>query len=1018
MKSKKLTNEFKFKLLSILLLFFSFTLTAQNSKEVTGTVSSSEGLPLPGVSIIQKGTNNGTVSNFDGVYTISVSENSTLVFSYVGMLSQEISVQGKTKIDVVLNADLQGLDEVVIVGYGTQKKINLTGSVSSINADDLASRPVTNISSGLSGLAAGVSVVQNSGGTAGGDGATIRIRGIGTMNDSNPLIVVDGIPSEGTGIMNDIDPNDIENISILKDAASASIYGSRGANGVILITTKRGKSGKPRLTYNTYYGVQSVPRLIDYVTDFADYMEIANRIRPNQQNFSQTDIQEWRDNPNNPLLYPNVNWNEEVYGGTAPIMNHALGYSGGTEKTTYRFSLNYLDQDGITSGNTIQRYGIRTNISSEVLKGLKMGGNVFFRWTDLAPNAITTSFEWSPSITNVRHPDGRWGGAQSASVQSGLAPYAEIANRVRERNERRVLGNVFTEWDIIPGLKATASLALDFNQGVNNAFNKRYDIWNFRTNQIIDQVELNSGRSATVAQNQDYQVNTNLLLEYSKDIGDHNIKLLGGYETLKFRGDNLNVTRQQFPNNAVQGINAGLELIGGGGTINEWTMQSYFGRLNYNYKDKYLFEANIRADGSSRFKDGNRWGYFPSFSAGWNITEEDFMKNVKGLNLLKLRASWGKLGNNRIGDYPYQSTYALNQNYSFNGQVNSGIAQTVLTNENIRWEETTTTDIGIDASFFDGKLSLTADYFVRRTDDILTQLPIPQFLGAKAEPIVNLASMENKGFELMLGYRGSIGDLRYNVSANVTQIHNEVTDYFADIVTGGIQIGHPFDSYFGYEVVDIFRTDEQLTNAATHRAFTKLGDLEFRDQLTLDTDGDGTPDAGNGVIGTEDRVIIGNRIPKYTFGGNFGLNYKGFDFSMLFQGVAKRDRNTWDWMITPMNWVDKGVIPQRWVDNEWTPNNPNAILPRMANESQQFIIETSDFWVKDVSFLRVKNVQLGYDLTHSALKTDALSMFRIYISGENLFTFTNEEWGFDPETDNVRSVPNVRTITLGLNVAF
>ncbi len=1018
MKSKNELNELKFKLLSIMFLILSLNLSAQNSKQITGTISDSGGLPLPGVTIIEKGTANGTTSNIDGMYSISVSSGATLTFTYIGMLTKEVSIKEDKTINVVLMSDLVGLDEVVIVGYGSQKKVNLTGSVSSINTDDIATRPVANISAGLSGLAAGVSVVQNSGGTAGGDGATIRIRGVGTMNNSNPLIVVDGVPSEGTGIMNDIDPNDIDNISILKDAASASIYGSRGANGVILITTKRGKSGKPRLTYNTYFGTQSVTRLVDYVSDFADYMEIANRIRPNQQNFSQADIDEWRNNPNDPLAHPNVNWNEEVYGGSAPIMNHSLGYSGGNEKTTYLFALSFLDQDGITSGNSIQRYGIRTNLASEVLDGLKLGGNVFFRWTNLSPNAINPSIEWSPSITNLRHPDGRWGGTQSGSVQTGVAPYAEIANRVREENERRVLGDVFAEWEIIDGLKATAKVSMDFNQGITNNFNKRYDVWNFRTDKVISQQELTSGRSATVAQNQDYQINSNLLLEYTKNIGDHNIKVLGGYENLKFRADGVNVTRQQFPNNAVQGINAGLELVGGGGTIVEWTMQSYFGRVNYNYKDKYLFEANIRADGSSRFKDGNRWGYFPSFSAGWNITEEDFLKDVKGLDYLKLRASWGQLGNNRIGNYPYQSTYALNQNYSLNGQVYSGIAQTALTNEDIRWEETTTTDIGIDATFFNNKLTLTADYFTRKTEGILTQLPIPQFLGAKTEPIVNLASMENKGFELSLGYRGQIGELSYNVSANVTKIHNEVTDYFADIVTGGTQIGYAFDSYFGYEVVDIFRTDEQLANAAKHRAFTKLGDLEFKDQITVDTDGDGIPDEGNGVIGTEDRVIIGNRIPKYTFGGNIGFNYKGFDFSILFQGIAKRDRNTWDYAITPMNWVDKGVIPQRWVDNEWTPNNTNAILPRMANESQTFIIETSDFWVKDVSYMRIKNMQLGYDLTHSVLKTDTLSKFRIYVSGENMFTFTNEEWGFDPETDNVRSVPNVRTISLGLNVAF
>ena len=987
--------------------------------QISGTVKDDTGAPLPGVTVMIKGTTIGTVTDFDGRYNLAnVKAGDVLVFSFVGMVSQEIVIGSQTKVDIVMQADAIGIEEVVAVGYGTQKKVNLTGAVSTVNTNEIVARPVTNISAGLSGMAAGVSVVQNSGGTAGGDGATIRIRGVGTMNNSNPLIVVDGVPSEGTGIMNDIDPNDIENISVLKDAASASIYGSRGANGVILITTKRGASGKPTLTYNAYYGTQKVPRLIDYVSDFADYMEIANRMRPNQQNFSQADIDEWRANPNDPLYHPNVNWNEEVYGGSAPIMNHSLGYSGGNEKTTYRFSLSYLDQDGITDGNNIQRFGIRTNLSSEVLEGVRVGGNVFFRWTNLNPNAITTSIEWSPSITNVQHPDGRWGGSQSGSVQTTIAPYAEIANRVREQNERRLMGDVFAEWEIIDGLKATAKVAMDFNQGISNSFNKRYDVWNFRTDQIIAQMELNSGRSATVAQNQDYQLNTNLLLEYTKNIGNHNLKAMGGYETLQYRADNINVTREQFPNNEVQGVNAGLNLVAGGGTIAEWTMESYFGRLNYNFKDKYLFEANVRADGSSRFKKGNRWGYFPSFSAGWNMTEEDFLKDVKGLDYLKLRASWGQLGNNRIGNYPYQSTYELNQNYSLNGQVYSGIAQTALTNEEIKWEETTTTDIGVDGALFDNKLTFTFDYFTRKTDGILTQLPIPQFLGGKTEPVVNLASMENKGFELTLGYRGQIGKVKYNVSANLTQIHNEVTDYFADIVTGGTQIGYAYDSYYGYEVVDIFRTQEQLDNAATHRAFTKLGDLEFKDQLTEDTDGDGVPDAGNGVIGTEDRKIIGSRIPKYTFGGNLGFSYQGFDFSMLLQGIAKRDRNTWDWMITPMNWIDKGVIPQRWVDNEWTLERTNAILPRMATESQPFIIETSDFWVKDVSYLRVKNMQLGYDLTHSVLKSDIVSKFRVYVSADNLFTFTNEEWGFDPETDNVRAVPNVRTVTVGVNVAF
>lgn len=1023
MKSKNVLKGLKFILLNILFLALNFSLVAQDAKLVSGVVKDSEGAPMPGVTVVQKGTSNGTVTDIEGAYTLSVADDAVLVFSFIGMTSQEIPVAGKTTVDVALSADMVGLDEVVVVGYGTQKKINLTGAVSTVDAEEMVARPVTNISSGLSGMAAGVLVTQNNGATAGGDGATIRIRGVGTMNNSNPLVVVDGVPSEGTGIMNDIDPNDIANISILKDAASASIYGSRGANGVILITTKRGQTGKPQVTYNAYYGMQKIPRLVDYVSNSAEYMELANYIRGTTI-FTDSEIQEWRDNPNDPLKYPNVNWNEEVFGGTAPIMNHSLGYSGGTEKTQYRFSINYLDQDGIIDGNAIQRFGVRTNLSSEILDGVKLGGNVFFRWSELAPNAVGYSIEASPVITTERHPDGRWGGSQSAAVTSGEAPYAELANNMDERNDRRLLGDVFAEWEIITGLKATASVALDYNQGIRNQFFPRYDVWNFRTETIVDQKEKATNRRAISQQNQSYQLNTNLKLNYNKSFNDHNIKVLAGYETLQFRSDNLSVEKRNFPNNAVTGLNAGLELHSGSGSIAEWSMESYFGRIEYNYQDKYLLEANFRADGSSRFSADNRWGYFPSFSAGWNISEENFMSGIEALDLLKLRASWGQLGNNRIGNYAYHSTYALNQNYSFDGQVHSGIAQTALTNEDILWEETTTTNFGVDATLFDGRLTFTTEYFIRQTEGILTQLPIPEFLGAKTAPTVNLASMENKGFEFSVGYYGSAGEFKYNASANLTIIDNKVTEYFADIQTGGIQEGYAYDSFYGYECLGIFKSQEEIDGAPTHRANTVPGDLRMKDQLTEDTDGDGIPDAGNGVIGSEDRVIIGNRIPKYTFGGNFAASYKGFDFSMLLQGVAKRDRNTMDPAILPMNWANKGVIPQRWVDEEWNADtNPNGSLPNMGLNNRDFNTggiggaNISDFWVKDVSYLRVKNLQVGYDFTESILTDKKISKLRLYLSAENLFTFTNEEWGFDPESSNVRTF-NVRTITLGVNVGF
>lgn len=993
-------------------------------KIISGTVRSENNEPLPGVSVLAKGTTIGAVTDLEGKYNIAVPDDVVaLVFSYVGYLTEEVEIAGRTIIDLMLTPDIETLSEIVVIGYGEQKKINLTGSVSDISRENLESRAITNISAGLSGLAPGVLVTQTTGGRAGQDGGTIRIRGIGTFNNANPLIIVDGIPSEGTGIMNDIDPNDIENISVLKDAASAAIYGSRGANGVIVITTKRGTAGKALFTYNGYAGWQKATSMPDYVSDFAVYMEQAN-INRGTEIFDPADIQLWRDNPNDPLLYPNVDWYEEQVGGTAGIHSHNLSYAGGTDATQYRFSLSYLDQDGLTSGNNFKRYGFRTNLQSEVAKGVNIGGNLFFRWSSLVPNLLnegngTINSGLVPGIPSIQHPDGRWGGPQQSAVGTVNNPHEFRAHRTDERTQQRLLGDIFASWEVIPGLTATAKLALNFNHQVRNTFSGRYDLWDFRRDVITRQLALGTGRSATSRQDQDYLLTTNFLLDYQKSFGDHNFKLLVGYESLQFRDDFVSVSREQFPNNEVQAIDAGVLVSGSGGDIVEWALQSYFGRLNYNFAGKYFAEVNFRADGSSRFKAGNRWGHFPAFSAGWNIREEGFMQGVGFIDQLKLRASWGRLGNNRIGNYAYQSTYNLNQNYSFGGTVFSGIAQTALVNEDILWEETTTTDLGLDAAFFSGKLTFTFDYFERETEGILTGLPVPKFLGDKSNPTVNLASMVNKGFEVSLGYRGKIGELDFNVLGHVTQTDNEVTDYFEDIITGGTQIGFPYNSFFGLEAIGIFRTQEQLDAAATHRNNTDLGDIEFKDQLTEDTDNDGIPDAGNGVIDSNDRVIIGNRIPKYIYGGNIGFQYKGFDLGLIIQGVANRDVNTLGNGVRPIQWSDRGNLHQRWVDDAWSPENTGGTLPRLFQDTFTGLNDdVSTFWVKDLSFFRLKNVQLGYNLPASLINKYGMQKMRIYASVDNLLTITNEAWGFDPETASTDGVPNVRTIILGVNVGF
>ncbi|MFY0650599.1 MAG: TonB-dependent receptor [Cyclobacteriaceae bacterium] len=995
---------------------------AQADVEISGKITDENGQGLPGASVVQKGTTNGTTTDLEGKYKLNVAEGSMLTISFVGYKTKELTVGSESVIDIQMNIDAERLDEIVVVGYGTEKKINLTGSVSNISTDDIGSRPVTNISAGLSGLAPGVLVTQSNGGVAGGDGGTIRIRGIGTFNDSNPLIVVDGIPSSGTGIMNDIDPNDIENISVLKDAASAAIYGSRGANGVILITTKRGVAGKPTFTYNGYVGSQAATRRPEYVSDFATYMEHAN-INRGTDIFDPDDIEEWRNNPNDPLRYPNVDWYEEQVGGTAKIQSHNLSFSGGTDATQYRFSLSYLDQDGLISSNNIKRYGFRTNLQSEVVKRVKIGGDLFFRWTELVPSLIGDGDEINhgtvPGMPSIQHPDGRWGGPQQPAVGTVNNSFATIENRVDKRTQQRLLGSVFASWEVIDGLTATAKLALNYNHQVRNTFNKRYDLWDFRRDVITRQFALGTGRSASSRQDQDYLLTSNLLLEYQKSLGDHNFKILGGYESLQFRDDFVSASMEQFQNNEVQAINAGLLVSSTGGNTVEWTLQSYFGRMNYNFQQKYFLEANFRADGSSRFKDGNRWGYFPAFSAAWLISNEVFMKNLDFLDNLKIRASWGKLGNNRIGNYPYQPTYNLNQNYTFGGVVYTGIAQNSLVNEDILWEETTTSDIGIDASWFSGRLTFAFDYFRRETEGILTGLPIPRFLGDKSNPTVNLASMVNKGIEVSLGYRGKIGEFAYSVSGHITHTDNEVTDYFEDIVTGGTQIGFPYNSFYGLEAIDIFRTQEQLDGAATHSNSTDLGDIQFKDQITEDTDNDGIPDAGNGVIDSNDRVIIGNRIPKFIYGGNIGLQFKGFDLGIIIQGIANRDVNTLGQGVRPIQWSDRGSLHQRWVDDSWSSENTSGILPRLNEDAFDGLNDdTSTFWVKDLSFFRVKNLQLGYNLPTSLIEKYGMQKFRVYFSADNLLTISNEEWGFDPETISASAVPNVRTLILGVNIGF
>ena len=1002
-------------------------------KEISGKVTDENGEGLPGVNVLSKGTDIGAITDVKGNYRLNVPDDATtLIFSYVGYLTEEVEIAGRSVIDISLNPDIETLSEIIVVGYGSQKKADLTGSVSNISTADLESRPITNLSAGLSGLTPGVQVTQGSGGRIGSDNAVIRIRGVGTLNNSNPLVLVDGVSSS----MNDIDPNDVASITVLKDAASAAIYGSRAANGVILITTKRGEEGRLSVSYSGYAGWQQATKKQEYVSNFATWMELANENRTNgglAPIFSQADVDEWR-NSNNALTHPNVDWYDIQTGDKAFLQSHSLSVSGGNSNTSYRLSLGFLDQNGLQKPNGQERYNVRANVESEIAKGFKLGTNLFYRWTDLDPTVNTSNgsgvdFNVVPAIPDIQSPDGLWGGSQHSSIGIVFNPLWNLSIQNQSNRQQRFLGSIYSDWEIIPGLTFKANISLNSNTRFNTSFIETSQSWNFRENAIAREVDINSASSEHI---QDYLVTNFYTLDYEKTIGDHRFNALAGYQFETFRQDRVRATVSEFPGNALQVIDAGLSNPGVGGNISEWAIRSFFGRLNYAFKDKYLLEANIRSDGSSRFREGKKWGSFPSVSIGWRVSEEGFLSDVSFLSDLKLRGSWGKLGNQLIGtasdpnNYPYQATYNLNQNYSFGGTVVSGIAQNDLANQDITWEETTTTNIGLDAGLFDNRLEVTFEYFKRVTDGILFEQPIPDFLGNKGAPTVNLAEVVNKGWEASVNYRNDINRrVTFTAGIHITQVDNEVTKFFGETFSGGtfiIQEGQPFRAIRGLEAVGIFQSQDEIDNAPTHPGAVAPGDIRYRDQLTVDTNGDGVPDEADGVINSDDRTVVGNTLPRFLFGANFNVQYGNFDLGIILQGVSDVDTYAGGgFAYQAFAQSDRGLVSSQWLDR-WTPENPTNEWPRLIDGSAYSgNRQTSSFWVNDISFLRLKNIQLGYNIPPALLGKFGVEKARVYVSSDNLLTFTDWAWDFDPErtqTATTPGLPNLTTFILGLNVRF
>jgi TonB-linked SusC/RagA family outer membrane protein len=998
---------------------------------VKGKVSDHAGIPIPGVNVRLKGASDrGAVTDANGNYTINLPDNTgTLVFSFIGFITSEVQVNAQTVIDVQLLEDKKALGEVVVVGYGTQKKVNLSGAVSSINYDEeLQNRPITNLTQAISGNASGITVSQASG-QPGRDGSTLRIRGVGTLNDANPLIIIDGI----VGTLNNLNPNDVAEISILKDAASAAIYGSRAANGVVLVTTKRGKSGKTIVNYNAYYGIQEATNLFKTINDYATYMETMNKIykadNPAAANvFQQATIDAWR-NATDRTLYPNTDWMKVIF-EQGNILRHNLSISGGSDKTKFYLSGETLDNKGAMIETDMKDYSLRLNLDHNINTKLKVGGNISTNWKTInEPFNVSTLYNFGANATPGTTPklivDGetRYGGRntndESIEVVNPLQ-YAETW--FAPQKEQYIFSKLYSEWEIIKGLKLQVNGSAIFRNQQRKTYQFSGPIqytWNMQTMQVANNVVAATPSTLTQRNDDDLSLTFFSTLNYIKDINnDHHFNILAGISREQFKDGFMQGIVVGFPSNDLWELNAGLSQPRVNGQTNVSTLSSYFGRIDYNYKDKYLFQSNIRYDGSSRFADGNRWGLFPSFSGAWRLTEETFFKNanIPVISAIKFRGSWGKLGNQNIPLYRSMNLYGIGQNYIFGGTTNSGIAPTALSHPEISWETTTTTNLGLDLGLFKNKLNISMDWYNRKTEDVLVQLPLPATLGNLVAPFQNVGIVQNKGWDLELSYRNKFKELSYGISGNLNHVQNKVLKFQANPNTiqslGNnliIKEGEPINSIFGYEAIGIFQTQAEISASPVQKASgtNKPGDLKYKDQN------------GDNLINADDRVIIGNNIPDFYYGFGAEVGFKGFNLNVLFQGVSNVDR------YYQNLWYTSGIRFRRAINAEfleaWTPENPNTTVPRVTTDGNADNTIASSYWVQNASFLRLKNIQLTYSVPAKWTKKVSMSNMQIYANGQNLFTKTKFN-GLDPETatptNSLVEHPNVRIISFGVNVSF
>lgn len=903
------------------------------------------------------------------------------------------------------------IEEVVIVGYGKQKKVNLTGSVSTVGAEALEDRPVTSSVNAIQGTMPGVTITTNNG-QPGRDTGTVRVRGIGTLNNSNPLVIVDGVIAS----MSEVNPSDIQNISVLKDASSAAIYGSRAANGVILITTKRGRKGRLRVSFDSYIAKQDVHRLPDFLPSWKQAV-LFNEARANEGQpayWTEEEIQKFK-NGGDPM-YPNTDWLKLLYDQAGIQRNYYLNVRGGSEKTTYMFSVGYFDQKGNIKNTNYTKYTTRFNVSTQVTDKIKLDANLSYFYAPFKEPVSTYAASLSQIIRQAnrisntvpfKYPNGEYG-----SVADGN-PIAWIdLGSFNKYIDEIITGSFGGEIEILKGLKFRPSFSYRLTGSDRKQFVKDIQYYGPEGDPLFYQ----GPNNLTVTHSKNVYYNLTGLLDYEKTIaGDHHLHILLGASREHNKYKYMMAYRERFLNNEITELDAAPKQgQQNSGTANEWALASVFGRFNYDYKGKYLLEVNVRRDGSSRFAPQNRWGTFPSVSVGWNISDEPFFHGLKDIvSGLKLRASWGKLGNQQIGNYPTFASVSSGHFYPFNQNVFTGIALTSGANPDITWESTETSGVGVDLAFLNGKIALSADYFNRKTNDILLQLPVSAVY-ALSTPYQNAGSVLNKGVELSARYRARLGDFRFNLSGNFTYTKNEITDLkgTGPYISGGTfqKVGYPINSLYGFVADGLFQTQQEVDSYAKYSFGNNIGpgDIKYRD---LNNDG---------VIDGDDRTYLGTYFPKITYAFNIDVRWKALELSLFFQGVGGVKVGGGNLIGLVGGSVNKATSVF-W--DRWTVDNPNAEFPRVwYGYSQNDPSSTpSSFWVKSAAYLRLKNITLSYNLPKSALKHIGLKEAKIYYSGQNLLTFTNFYSWMDPEigsTGSIYSYPQTVVNSLGISFTF